>query len=150
MEQAGQLVVFTLGGESYGLPIGQVQEIIRYLQPRTMSASDHSVLGVISLRGRIVPVYDLAAKLGLHGSAEAAAENAMIVIVAVGEELAGIVVDAVEEVLSLDDVAFDELPMGAAAAFDKIARIEDRLIVVLSGEALLGVEVPALRAVAAA
>jgi purine-binding chemotaxis protein CheW len=150
MEPSGQLVVFTLGGESYGLPIGQVQEIIRYQEPRTMSASDHSVLGVISLRGRIVPVYDLAAKLGLPGSVDAAAENAMIVIVAVAEELAGIVVDSVEEVLNLDDVAFDELPMGAADAFDKIARIEDRLIVVLSGEALLGVEVPALRAVAAA
>ena len=147
MEQAGQLVVFTLGGESYGLPIGQVQEIIRHQEPRTMSATDPSVLGVISLRGRIVPVYDLAAKLGLPAST--GTENAMIVIVAVADELAGIVVDAVEEVLSLDDVAFDELPTGAAAAFDKIARIEDRLIVVLSGQALLGVEVPALRAVAA-
>jgi purine-binding chemotaxis protein CheW len=148
MEQAGQLVVFTLRAESYGLPIGQVQEIIRYLQPRSISAKDPSVLGVISLRGRIVPVYDLAVRLGLAVSADAAAGNAMIVIVAVAGELAGIVVDAVEEVLSLDDVTFDELPKGAAAAFDKIVRLEDRLIAVLSGEALLGAEVPALRAVA--
>ena len=59
-----QLVVFTLGTEHYALPIQQVHEIIRYSEPRSVASRADWVRGVISLRGRIVPVYDLAARLG--------------------------------------------------------------------------------------
>ena len=54
-----QLVVFTLGAEQYALPIQQVHEIIRYTEPRSVASRVSWVRGVISLRGRIVPVYDL-------------------------------------------------------------------------------------------
>ena len=60
-----QLVVFTLGTEHYALPIQQVHEIIRYSEPRSVASRADWVRGVISLRGRIVPVYDLAARLGV-------------------------------------------------------------------------------------
>jgi purine-binding chemotaxis protein CheW len=60
---ARQLVVFTRGAEQYALPIQQVQEIIRYRQPRSVASNDDSVRGVISLRGRMVPVHDLAGRL---------------------------------------------------------------------------------------
>ena len=59
--QARQLVVFTLGTEQYALPNEQVHEIIRYDEPRSVASRIEWVRGVISLRGRIVPVYDLAA-----------------------------------------------------------------------------------------
>ena len=62
---ARQLVVFTLGAEQYALPIEQVHEIIRYDEPRSVASPISWVRGVISLRGRIVPVYDLAARLGV-------------------------------------------------------------------------------------
>ena len=62
-----QLVVFTLGSEEYALPIRQVHEIIRYTEPRSVAAQSGWVRGVISLRGKIVPVFDLAARLGLAG-----------------------------------------------------------------------------------
>ena len=60
-----QLVVFSLGGEEYALPITQVHEIIRYAEPRSVASADPSVRGVISLRGKILPVYDLATRLGI-------------------------------------------------------------------------------------
>ena len=60
-----QLVVFTIGTEQYALPIEQVHEIIRYTLPRPVASSDTSVCGVINLRGRIVPVHDLATRLGV-------------------------------------------------------------------------------------
>ena len=80
--QARQLVVFTLGSEQYALPIQQVHEIIRYTQPRSVAARDAWVRGVISLRGRIVPVYDLAARLGVSSELS---EQTKIVIVEAGE-----------------------------------------------------------------
>src|SRR3954466_7227570 len=82
-----QLVVFTLGSEEYALPIRQVHEIIRYTDPRSLAAEAGWVRGVISLRGKIVPVYDLAARLGLV--TEGSAEGGKIVIVETATDMAG-------------------------------------------------------------
>jgi len=60
-----QLVVFSLGEEEYALPITQVQEIIRYQEPRAVASDSSWIRGVISLRGRIIPVCDLAERLGV-------------------------------------------------------------------------------------
>ena len=93
-----QLVVFTLGSEEYALPIRQVHEIIRYTEPRSVSAEAGWVRGVISLRGKIVPVYDLAARLGVETDR---VEGGKIVIVETATDMAGVVVDDVEEVLTV-------------------------------------------------
>src|ERR1700733_12309511 len=89
-----QLVVFTLGSEQYALPIQQVHEIIRYSEPRSVASRVDWVRGVISLRGRIVPVYDLASRLGMPSELT---EQTKIVIVEVGSETAGVIVDGGEE-----------------------------------------------------
>src|SRR6266568_8738459 len=98
--EARQLVVFTLGAEQYALPIQQVHEIIRYTEPRSVASRVSWVRGVISLRGRIVPVYDLAARLGVSSELT---EQTKIVIVEAGSETAGVIVDGVEEVLTVED-----------------------------------------------
>src|SRR4051812_25721581 len=82
-----QLVVFTLGSEEYALPIRQVHEIIRYTEPRSVAAEAGWVRGVISLRGKIVPVYDLAARLGVEAGEPA--EGGKIVIVETATDMAG-------------------------------------------------------------
>ena len=60
-----QLVVFSLGSEEYALPIGAVHEIIRYTEPRSVASDVPWIRGVIGLRGKIIPIYDLAARIGL-------------------------------------------------------------------------------------
>src|ERR1700722_5930363 len=85
-----QLVVFTLGAEHYALPIQAVNEIIRYAEPRSGASRTVWVRGVISLRGRIVPVYDVAARLGIRSELT---EQSKIVIVEAGSETAGVVGD---------------------------------------------------------
>jgi purine-binding chemotaxis protein CheW len=60
-----QLVVFALGDEEYGLPITQVQEIIRFSEPRTIPNPHAAIRGVINLRGRILPVCDLKLQLNV-------------------------------------------------------------------------------------
>jgi purine-binding chemotaxis protein CheW len=81
-----QLVVFSLGTAEYGLPITQVQEIIRYSQPRSVPSSPLSVRGVINLRGTIVPVCDLKQRLGLDRARSA---ESKIVIVESGRRHGG-------------------------------------------------------------
>ena len=116
--QARQLVVFTLGAEQYALPIQQVHEIIRYAEPRSVASRVAWVRGVISLRGRIIPVYDLAARLGV---ASELTEQTKIVIVEAGTETAGVIVDDVEEVLTVEDEQIEDVP-GADADVDRFDR----------------------------
>jgi purine-binding chemotaxis protein CheW len=131
--QARQLVVFTLGSEQYALPIQQVHEIIRYTQPRSVAARDAWVRGVISLRGRIVPVYDLAARLGVSSELT---EQTKIVIVEAGDETAGVIVDDVEEVMTVEDRQIEEIPGADATLIDSIAKIGDRLVVLLKSSTI--------------
>ena len=131
-----QLVVFSLGEEEYALPITHVQEIIRYTEPRGVASRIPWVKGVISLRGKIVPVYDLAARLGLDGSGSAS----KIVIVESDDDMAGVIVGDVEEVLTLTRADLDEVPAAGAACIQAIAKVGDRLVVLLDPDAVFAAD----------
>lgn len=128
-----QLVVFSLGEEEYAVPIANVQEIIRYTQPRGVASETPWIAGVISLRGKIIPVYDLAVRLNLH----VADEPTKIVMVESGELMAGIIVGDVEEVLTLTSDDLDEAPAAGAAFIEAIAKVGDRLVVLLDPAGIL-------------
>jgi purine-binding chemotaxis protein CheW len=124
-----QLVVFTLGAEHYALPIQSVHEIIRYAEPRSVASRTDWVRGVISLRGRIVPVYDVAARLGVQSELS---EHTKIVIVEAGSETAGVIVDTVEEVLTVADSQIEDAPGADTTMIEAIVRVDDRLVVLLT------------------
>jgi purine-binding chemotaxis protein CheW len=127
--QARQIVVFTLGAEQYALPIKQVQEIIRYKEPRSVASNDSSVRGVISLRGRIVPVYDLAYRLAVTSEL---GEHTKIVILETAEQTIGVIVDAVDEVLTIEERDLEEIPGADTTLMDAIAKLGERLVVLLN------------------
>jgi purine-binding chemotaxis protein CheW len=129
-----QLVVFALGSEEYALPIQQVQEIIRYTEPRAVSSAEPWVRGVISLRGKIIPVFDLGVRIGVHAEP---GEDQKIVIIETESGTAGVVVDEVEEVLTVEAGQRDEIPGAGSDAIDAIAKIDDRLVVLLNPARLL-------------
>jgi purine-binding chemotaxis protein CheW len=132
-ELSRQLVVFSLGDEEYALPITRVQEIIRYAQPRAVASGEAWIKGVISLRGKIIPVCDLAARLGL---ASVRAADAKIVIVETEAGTAGVVVDDVEEVLTLEQEQLGPVPSAGSDLIEAIARVGDRLVVLLDADAI--------------
>lgn len=130
-----QLVVFAIGSEHYALPIERVHEIIRYTPPRSVASHAPSVEGVISLRGKIVPVCDLAVHLG-HGPL--GAEDTKIVIVdSGGGRITGVIVDEVEEVMTVEDAQIEPLPGNGAEHLAGIVRLGDRLVVILDPDTLL-------------
>jgi purine-binding chemotaxis protein CheW len=130
---ARQLVVFTLGSEHYALPIQTVHEIIRYTQPRSVASRVDWVRGVISLRGRIVPVYDLAARLGVKSELS---EQTKIVIVETETETAGVIVDDVDEVLTIENEQIEDVPGADGALIDSIAKVGERLVILLKPNAI--------------
>ena len=138
IETTRQLVVFSLGEEEYALPITPVQEIIRYTEPRSVASDEPWVRGVISLRGKIVPVVDLATRLGLPLPD---GEHGKIVIVESDGRTAGVVVGEVEEVLTTDEAQIDAMPTVGAACIEGIAKLDDRLVVLLDPDGIFaGVE----------
>lgn len=128
-----QLVIFVLGSEQYALPITQVQEIIRYTEPREVSSDAPWVRGVISLRGKIVAVCDLAARLG---RAVEPLPTAKIVIVETEAGTAGVIVDEVLEVLTVDATQLEPVPTAGAAFIESIAKIDERLVVLLNADGI--------------
>jgi purine-binding chemotaxis protein CheW len=128
-----QLVVFSLGSEEYALPIGTVHEIIRYTEPRSVASDALWIRGVIGLRGKIIPIFDLAARMGL---AEAGSVPGKIVIVESGSGQVGVMVDEVEEVLTVSSEQLEDVPSASRDSIEAIAKIEDRLVILLNAEGL--------------
>jgi purine-binding chemotaxis protein CheW len=124
-----QLVVFSLGSEEYALPIGSVHEIIRYTEPRTVASDAAWIRGVIGLRGKIIPIFDLAARMAL---VNVDTEPGKIVIVESGSGQVGVMVDEVEEVLTVSSEQLENVPTAASDAIEAIAKIEDRLVILLN------------------
>jgi purine-binding chemotaxis protein CheW len=133
-ETTRQLVIFSLGSEEYALPITRVQEIIRYTEPRLVASRTAWIRGVINLRGKIVPVCDLAERLGLGVERS---DIAKIVIVETETGTAGVIVDDVEEVLTVDDAQLEDVPAADTAYVDAIAKLGDRLAILLNPDGLL-------------
>jgi purine-binding chemotaxis protein CheW len=133
-EPTRQLVIFSLGTEEYALPITRVQEIIRYTEPRSVASQTRWIRGVINLRGNIVPVCDLAERLGLGLDRP---ESAKIVIVETATGTAGVIVDDVDEVLTVTSEQLEDVPTADAAYVDAIAKVGKRLAILLNPDGLL-------------
>jgi purine-binding chemotaxis protein CheW len=128
-----QLVVFSLGSEEYALPIGAVHEIIRFTEPRTVASEVPWIRGVIGLRGKIIPIFDLASRMGLTAGES---ESGKIVIVETGTGQAGVVVGDVEEVLTVTTDQLEDVPTADGETIEAIAKIGDRLVILLNPEGL--------------
>ena len=137
-----QLVVFDLASEGYGVDIGAVREIIRLQDITRVPRTPSFVEGVITLRGKVIPVIDLRKRFGLPVS-EQNTEN-RIVVVDIGGQDIGVVVDAVAEVLRISTGSV-EPPSSVITGADSeyllgIAKLEDRLIILLDLERVLSEE----------
>ena len=128
-----QLVVFSLGSEEYALPIAAVSEIIRFSEPRSVASEVAWIRGVIGLRGKIIPIFDLAARLELPGGES---EPGKIVILETGTDQVGVMVDEVEEVLTVESNQLEPVPTANTDSIEAIAKIDDRLVILLNSEGL--------------
>jgi purine-binding chemotaxis protein CheW len=103
-----QYLSFCLRGTEYALGILKVKEILQYEHATRVPSTPRSLRGVINLRGRVVPVVDLAAKFGLGETAPTRLTCILIVeaLVEGSPAVVGIVADSVQEVVELgpDDV----------------------------------------------
>ncbi|QGG49114.1 chemotaxis protein CheW [Heliorestis convoluta] len=134
-----QLVVFKLGSEEYGVPITQVQEINRLMTPTKIPQAPPFVEGIINLRGKIIPVIDLKKRFGLTLADHTA--NTRIIVINIGENTVGVIVDAVTEVLRLSTAALEPPPpMISSISVDYlkgVGKVGERLLILLDLDKIL-------------
>jgi len=94
-----QCLAFILGGQPYAVPILAVQEIRRYSPPTPLPSVPSYVLGVINLRGTVVPVFDLRLRFGIPNPSFD--RLTVIIVVMVGQRYVGVVADDVSKVLTV-------------------------------------------------
>lgn len=144
-----QLVVFKLGREDYGISILQVQEIKRMTDITRVPHTPDYIKGVINLRGSVLPVLDLKKRLDLPLSEYT--DSTRIIIVNVEEVIVGIIVDAVSEVMAIDTANIEptvNVVSGVNAQYlSGVGKLDDRLLILLNLEAIVGVGTEAAKAV---
>ena len=96
----GELVTVTVGGQLFGIPVLQVQDVLGPQRITRIPLAPAEIAGSLNLRGRIVTAIDLRVRLGLAASAER--DKRMSVVVEHGGELYSLLVDVVGEVLTVD------------------------------------------------
>ena len=137
--QEEQLVVFRLGEDYFAILISNVNEIIRLQKITPVPKAPPFVEGVTDLRGRVIPVIDLRRRFGVVPKPDGSAGR--IIVVEHEGRLMGMIVDAVDEVLTVPAEAIepvDEMVVSVDAQFlSGIVRLEDRLIIMLDQEQVL-------------
>jgi purine-binding chemotaxis protein CheW len=137
MATASRWLRVLVGQASYALELLRVQEVVRMVPIVPMRGAQASVLGVMNLRGRIVPVFDLG--LWLRTGDVQVTEQARIVVVERDDELIGVLVSAVEDVVTLGrDRIEPPLPGNVPGVILGVARVGATPTVLFDAYALYG------------
>src|SRR5512137_1893862 len=129
-----ELLGFMLSDEQYALDILEIKEIVRLHAITPVPRSPPWLKGIVTLRGVIVPIFDLRSRLGLaeieHGP------DARIVVVYRGEEFAGLIVDRITQVMRLPADAIEPPPQTIGSVESEylrgVARFRDHLVILLN------------------
>ena len=125
-----ELVAFRVADQEYCVDIMSVREIRGWTPATALPHSPDFVRGVINLRGSVLPIVDLASRLGLKPSEPSARH--VIIVAQIGPQQVGLLVDAVSDILTIVDEKLQPTPDVAsetAKAFVRgVMAIEDRMI----------------------
>lgn len=107
-----QYVTFTLGDEMFGVEVARAKEILSLAPHTKVPQTPEYLLGVINLRGQVVPVVDMRLKLGLHAGEKTEETCIIVVEVMVDKDIVtvGAMADAVKEVLEISSSQIEPPP----------------------------------------
>ena len=142
-EQVRQLVSFRIGEEEFGVDILMVQEIIRLPTITPIPNAPRFILGMINLRGRIIPVIDLRQRLRIRGNRPPATDRkTRILIVEIFNHVTGFIVDSVSEVMKVSVSEIEPTPHLVVSSIDAeyikgVIKLANRLIILLDFRQIL-------------
>jgi purine-binding chemotaxis protein CheW len=142
---AGKYLTFQLDKEVYGIGILKVQEIVGMMPVARMPRMPAFVRGLVNLRGKVIPVFDLRLKFGLDGRADT--ERTCIIVVQLslgqgsGDVTLGVIVDEVAEVVDVSENQIEPAP-GFGAVVDVsfllgVGKIGQKVVMLLDADRIL-------------
>lgn len=142
MAQTRQFCTFTLGGQTLGIEVLRVQEVIRAQAMTRVPLAPLAVTGLINLRGQIVTAIDLRRRLGLAD--RPVGVEATNVVVRTDDGPVSLLVDEIGDVLEVSADAFEPPPEtldpAARGLIRGVYKLADRLLLVLETEPTVGLE----------
>ncbi len=136
---ARELISFRVNAQEFCVDIMAVREIRGWTAATAVPQSPAFVRGVINLRGAVLPIVDLAARLGFE-SAEAS-DRHVIIVAQIGAQTVGLLVDAVSDILTVTDDVIQPTPDVASDTARTFVRgllaIEGRMISLISLDRVL-------------
>jgi purine-binding chemotaxis protein CheW len=125
-----KILIFSIGDKDYGADIAQIREVIRMRKVTPVPEAASFVEGVISLRGRVIPLVNLRKKLGMK-SQEVSSNR--IVVTTIQNHWTGILVDAVKTVMTIkpEDITQPDEVLKNAAYLTGVAKWEGRVILLV-------------------
>jgi purine-binding chemotaxis protein CheW len=138
-DDVNQLVTFKLKDETYGINVMQVQEVLRVTEIAPVPGAPPYVLGIINLRGNVVTVVDTRSRFGLPPTEIDDASR--VVIIESEQQVVGILVDSVAEVVELRQSEIDIVPNvgneDTSRYIQGVASRDDNLLIVVDLNKLL-------------
>ncbi|PLX90718.1 MAG: hypothetical protein C0619_08720 [Desulfuromonas sp.] len=141
-ESTSQWLTFVCGNEEYSLELAKVLELIRPRSLTELPQAPDFLLGIVSLRGQIIPVVDLARRLNLQPSHDTSQQR--VIVCAAGDERIGLLVDKVVQVVRMKPEQVETAPLLADSptkdVISAIGRIQGKMLVLLNPERILDIE----------
>jgi len=133
-----ELITFEVAGQMFALDIMAIREIRAWTPVTPMPRVPHYVAGVVNLRGTVLPVVDLAARLGW--ATTVATPRHAIIVCQVGGQAQGLIVDSVRDIVTLDSDTLQAPPTTGSDEIvpflEGLAAIEEHMVMVLDLAAL--------------
>jgi purine-binding chemotaxis protein CheW len=137
-----QFLTFSVGDEEYGVELMTIREIKGWVATTPLPNSPACMKGVINLRGVVIPIFDLRARFNLGETTPT--EKNVVIIIAVGERLIGILVDAVSDILSVTKDQIRPAPQVETKISEDfvsgLISVEEKMVVLLNISNLFDVE----------
>ena len=127
LDELHQLLSFEIAGAPYAVPVERVREIVRMRPVTPVPRTPEAVRGVTSLRGEMIELIDLGHRLGL-GSIESSRQTRIIVIKTGEDEVVGLLVDAVREVLRVSSDAIQPATGSDTGAVNDLCKFRDEFV----------------------
>ena len=134
-----KLVAFHIGNQEFCIDIQNVREVRGWTLATPIPHAPPYVRGVINLRGAVLPVVDLSLRFGLSKSEQTSRQ--VIIVTQIGPQIAGLLVDAVSDIISVEVSSIKPTPDVASFAAKAFVRgvlgLDDRMISVIATEQIL-------------
>jgi len=135
-----QIITFGLGNEVFGMDVMVIREIRAWTPTTRLPHAPAFIVGVLNLRGTVLPVLDLSGRMGWQPTSPS--ERHVIIVAEIDDQLCGLIVDAVSDILTVNEGDMQPPPTGASLSdtpfLEGVVTTDEHMVMIIDRTALRG------------